>query len=69
MSEEQKEERMLAMRAARFCRGSGMSMTQFKELIDLCAINPPECNDALWALKNRGELEHLIQWVWTFRKR
>lgn len=61
--------RKTAMNAAlHCCYNLGMSMASFEECVDMCAFSDENINDALWQLKSRGELEHLIQWVWTFRK-
>jgi hypothetical protein len=64
-----KESRETAMRAARFCKDSlGMSQKIFEEAIDLGEFVQPEIQEALAQLKDRGELSHLIIWVWSFTK-
>lgn len=67
MLEEQKQ-RMLVMKAATQMKMAGMSPSTFRDLIDMAGISPVEVSDACEALKARGELDHLIAWVWTFRR-
>jgi hypothetical protein len=63
------EQRQIAINAARYCKDSlNYSMAEFEEAVDMCAFADENVNDALWGLKSRGELEHLMQFVWTFVK-
>lgn len=67
--EEKKEQRLLVRYTAETLKKQGMSQEMFLEMVDLCSISPEEALDACWALKDRGELEHMASFVWTFRKR
>lgn len=67
MLEEQRQ-RILAMRAATQMKRAGMSPDAFRNMVDMAGISPIEVSDACEALRSRGELDHLIAWVWTFRR-
>lgn len=45
-----------------------MSQSEFLEAVEMYGLNEfGDVMDALWALKDRGELEHLIALVWTWK--
>lgn len=62
-------QRQTAMYIAFACYKMGLSQQQFLDAVEMWALPYIEDNDACWELKLRGELEHLVTWVWTFRKR
>lgn len=61
-------ERSLVYRAARYFFDQGMSQQQFADAVYDCTFQDRDLNEAIWALKDRAELDHLIQFVWTFRR-
>jgi len=61
------EDRRLAIQVARLFFGRGSSIVDFEAAVDNYLM-PDQYADACWALRTRGELDHLISWVWTFRR-
>ena len=61
------QERMLAMQAAKQSRQRGSSQLDFETAVESQLLSHAQ-NNACAALVERGELEHLVAWVWTFRR-
>lgn len=63
------ESRALAHKVAMYCRDAfRMSAYDFEEMVEEGAENFTQnsVREALRQVHDRGELEHLIQWVWDF---
>jgi len=66
--EERREQRLIAMFALRQLCATGISFRQAEEVIE-DGLPDPVLQDALEALKERGELEHMMEWIWFPIKR
>ncbi len=66
--EERREQRLIAMFALRQLRATGISFREAEEVIE---DGHPDhvLQDAMEALKERGELEHMMEWIWFPIKR
>lgn len=61
--ENNRTQRLIAMHALRQLRATGISFREAKEVIS-DGHSDPLLDDAIRALKERGELEHMMEWIW-----
>lgn len=56
-------QRLIAMHALRQLHATGIS---FREAEEVISDGHPDqlLDDAIQALKERGELEHMMEWIW-----
>lgn len=64
--EEKINQREQAMYIAHRYKSLGHSQQELLDMVELCSLDSKKENEIMLALKDRGELEHLITWIWTW---
>lgn len=62
------QQRSLAMEVARMARRQGISRDDFELAVYDGSLPGDDIRAAFFGLLDRGELKHLLTFVWTFRR-